>query len=186
MLTKKLTRTFTQMILFNGPLSFSPNTINNTYMSYALAKKWEQEDAPYETWMKLISTVKEINDDMQAYARWKQTSLDDLRNKYNLKVFSDWNIEGDGAVYSDFTARAVFDSSSPTPFQVLTADERFPVSSPLGYHKAILADMDTDSQSKTKLFAYQLILDNKLSLALQPTEFRNMSKKYSRDLYGEL
>nr|BAJ93801.1 predicted protein [Hordeum vulgare subsp. vulgare] len=68
MLTKRLGLCFSQMILFNGSLSFSPNSLNNTYMSYALAKKWEQEDAPYETWMRLISTVKEINDDMHSYA----------------------------------------------------------------------------------------------------------------------
>jgi hypothetical protein len=56
----------------------------------------------------------------------------------------------------------------------------------MGFHKAVIADMDTDSQSKSKLFGYQLILDDKLSLALQPSEFRNMAKKYSRDIYGEL
>lgn len=47
-LSKRLKHAFSKMILFNGVLSFSPNTINNTYMSYALAKQWEEDNAPYE------------------------------------------------------------------------------------------------------------------------------------------
>ena len=38
--------------------------------------------------------------------------------------------------------------------------------------------MDTDSQSKSKLFGLQLIIDNKLSLELEPAEFRNLTRKY--------
>lgn len=84
-------------------------------------------------------------------------------------------MDGDGAVYTNFTAKAVFDPSSPEPLQSIKEDERFPVSSPIGSHKAIIADMDTDSQTKSKLFGLQLILSDrdskgengdKLSLAL--------------------
>ncbi len=39
-LSRKLSSAFSKMVLFEGALSFSPNTINNTYMAYALAKKW--------------------------------------------------------------------------------------------------------------------------------------------------
>jgi hypothetical protein len=57
-LSKRLRQTFSKMILFTGALSFSPNTLNNTYMSYALAKQWEEDGASYDSWMKLISTVR--------------------------------------------------------------------------------------------------------------------------------
>lgn len=30
-----------KMVIFDGPMSFSPNTLNNNIMTYAMAKKWE-------------------------------------------------------------------------------------------------------------------------------------------------
>ncbi len=39
-LSRKLHSAFSKMVLYEGALSFSPNTLNNMYMTYALAKKW--------------------------------------------------------------------------------------------------------------------------------------------------
>ena len=43
-----------KMVMFNGPLSFSPNTLNNNIITYALAKKWEEGQRTYVDWYKLI------------------------------------------------------------------------------------------------------------------------------------
>lgn len=154
-LSRKLKSAFTKMILFDGALSFSPNTINNTYMSFALAHKWQEENAPYDSWMDLISKVRELNNDVR-----------EISTDYNLKLFSDWNVEGDGAVYSQFTAKTIFDPTKPTPFEVLPPEKQFPVSSPKGFHKAVMADLDTDAQSKSKLYSNQMVIDGRLSLTL--------------------
>jgi hypothetical protein len=36
----------------------------------------------------------------------------------------------------------------------------------MGFHKAVMADMDTESQMKTKLFGNQMVIDDRLSLVL--------------------
>lgn len=41
-------------------------------------------------------------------------------NKYDLSVFNDWNVEGDGAVYTSFTAKTIFDPTKEQPFTVLS------------------------------------------------------------------
>lgn len=69
MLAEKIRFAFSKMLLFNGALSFNPNSLNNTYMSYALGKRWEEDDTPYESWIQLISKVREINDEVQKEAR---------------------------------------------------------------------------------------------------------------------
>jgi len=50
-----------KMIIFNGPLSFSPNTLNNNIITYALAKKWEEKKGSYSDWYQLIQNVTTIN-----------------------------------------------------------------------------------------------------------------------------
>jgi hypothetical protein len=36
----------------------------------------------------------------------------------------------------------------------------------MGFHKAIMADLDTDAQSKSKIYSNQMVIDDKLSLIL--------------------
>jgi hypothetical protein len=83
-----------------------------------------------------------------------------------MRFFNTWNVEGDGSVFVDFQAKALFDSEANPPLQILNEEQRFPVSSPPGYHKGIISDMDTDSQFKSKLFAFQLVMEQNLSLAV--------------------
>lgn len=73
--------------------------------------------------MQLISRVREINDDIRAYARSAGKPESEVNGYYNLKVFSDWNVEGDGAVYTEFTAKTVFDPSQAEPFAPLSEAE---------------------------------------------------------------
>ncbi len=55
--------------------------------------------------MNLISKVREVNNDALS-----------ISPEYDLKLFSDWNVEGDGSVYSSFKAKTIFDPKKPTPF----------------------------------------------------------------------
>lgn len=61
----------------------------------------------------------------------------------------------------------------------LDETSQFPVSSPIGFHKAIMADQDTDSQMMSKIFAYQLVIKDTLSINFDPTSFRNITKKFT-------
>ena len=42
-----------------------------------------------------------------------------------------------------------------------------------------MADQDTDSQMMSKIFAYQLVIKDTLSINFQPTSFRNITKKFT-------
>ena len=96
-----------KMILFDGTLAFSPNTLNNTLFAFVLAKKWEELNYTQDRWMKLINNMFEFNTDL------REMFL--LPNKKNvmqntLAVFNEWDINGDGSVFSSFTAKGIFDS----------------------------------------------------------------------------
>ncbi len=56
------------------------------------------------------------------------------------------------------------------------------MTSPLGFHKSGMADLDTDAQTKSKIYSNQMVIDDKLSLILESSEFRNMARKYVRNL----
>jgi hypothetical protein len=43
----------------------------------------------------------------------------------------------------------------------------------------VIADQDTDSQMKSKIFALQLVLKDTLSINFEPTSFRNITKKFT-------
>jgi hypothetical protein len=49
-----------KMIIFNGQLSFNPNTLNNNIVTYAFAKKWEESQRTYADWYQLIQNATEI------------------------------------------------------------------------------------------------------------------------------
>lgn len=128
--------------------------------------------------MDLISKNNEINFDANnAFKRLKMP--DDYSGKGSLGLFNDFGVEGDGSVYCDFKAKAIFDPTNKTqPFQILPQGKEIPMTSPIGFHKAVIADMDTDMQMKSKFFGNQMVIDDRLSLALQPTSFRNLTLKY--------
>lgn len=46
-----------KMVLFDGALAFSPNTLNNTLFAFVMAKKWEELNYTQDRWVKLINNV---------------------------------------------------------------------------------------------------------------------------------
>jgi hypothetical protein len=90
-----------KMIIFNGPLSFSPNTLNNNIITYALAKKWEEQQRSYNDWYQLIQNVTTIT---QALAKldftgWDKEMIDLAKS---MRFFNTWNVDGDGSVFVNF------------------------------------------------------------------------------------
>lgn len=95
------------MVIFDGTLAFAPNTLNNSLFAYILAKKWEELNYPQEKWMKLINNVSEFNRDLMVLFA---LPLGKNPMQYNVMLFIDWDINGDGCVYSNYQAKCIFDS----------------------------------------------------------------------------
>jgi hypothetical protein len=90
-----------------------------------------------------------------------------------FRLFHDWDVWGDSTSYPELKATAVFDASrDDDPIVIL--DDELHLSTKMGTNKCILANMDTDSQDMTKLFAFTLNLNQQLKLHLNPSVCRSL------------
>ena len=88
-----------------------------------------------------------------------------------FRLFHDWDVWGDSTSYPELKATAVFDSTQPDPIQPVKGLQ---LTTKMGSNKCIIANMDTDSQDMSKLFAFSLNMDQQLKLHINPSVCRTI------------
>lgn len=88
-----------------------------------------------------------------------------------FRLFHDWDVWGDSTSYPEIKATAVFDSSQQRPLKSI---DDLHLSTKMGTNKCVIANMDTDSQDMSKLFAFSLNLNQQLKIHLNPSVTRTL------------
>ena len=88
-----------------------------------------------------------------------------------FRLFHDWDVWGDSTSFPELKATSVLicDSDKATLEPLKSG---YHLSSKMGANKCIIANLDTDSQDMSKLFAFTLNMNEQLKLITSPSVCR--------------